>query len=147
MTTPWYVPLDELLQVPAVRVLRALSRYDWIERQDLYDALDLPPNRAAPQLLNTYHMAVSRSVRLGHIEARDCRFFRQFMTRDFRITPAGRAWLAKRLRPAQIGVVASFNEMFGDERAPVKSRWSRQARAAGARIDSRGSMARRRRAA
>lgn len=42
-----YYPLDELLEMPRVRVLRAMRHFDWASAEDLRVALDIPADRRA----------------------------------------------------------------------------------------------------
>lgn len=90
-----------------VRVVRGLSRLDWANTRELF------PSIGIPWLLGTYNKhetaewrarnaashALSRCVRAGFVEMRG-----EIRSREYRITPAGRAWLAKQLARADVGV-------------------------------------------
>lgn len=77
-----YVPIDELLERPRVRILRALRRFDWITAIDLADVLDLPTEKGAR---DSFASMLGRLVRIGQVERRGVRPF------DYRITKEGRA--------------------------------------------------------
>ena len=42
-----YYPLDELLDIPRVRILRALTHFDWTSSTDLQIALDIEDSKRA----------------------------------------------------------------------------------------------------
>lgn len=85
-----YVPLDDLLERTSIRILRTLSRFDGIAATDLLDALDVFDERRL-----TTGSRLVQLAKHGLAEWRD---------RLYRITPAGREWLAKQLRRADPGV-------------------------------------------
>jgi DNA-binding transcriptional ArsR family regulator len=64
-----YIPLDELLDMPRVRILRALRRFESASVDDLRDALDLDI-RANETTANTYTKMLSRLVSEGLVEKR-----------------------------------------------------------------------------
>ena len=89
-----YQPLDEFLQRPGIRVLRALRWFDWVEPADLIVASGIDEDSR-----DNFDKALTRGVRDGHIERR-----REMTTRGagyvYRITAAGRARLAERIEAA-----------------------------------------------
>ncbi len=60
-----YRPLDEVLDRPRVRILRALRWFDWVEPQDLFAAIGAPDEET---LRDRYVKALSQSVLAGHVE-------------------------------------------------------------------------------
>lgn len=50
---------------PTERILLVLRRWDWCDRDDLWDSLDVPPGER-----NRYYCALSRLVRSGRVEQR-----------------------------------------------------------------------------
>lgn len=80
-----YTPIDELLELPKVRLLRGLRRHDWVDFGDLLVALEVTYS-------DTYAKAVSRLVDDGHV-ARAARCWGT----SYRITPEGRAHLEQLL--------------------------------------------------
>lgn len=90
-----YEPLDEILDSTPVRVLRLLRRNDWLDAQtvsQLLGAVDYLDR-------NAISVTLGRHVRAGLVERRAYRMRIAYgaTMREFRITPAGRAWLARRL--------------------------------------------------
>lgn len=103
-----YMPIDELLEQPLVKMLRALRHFGWIDILDLLDVLNVAPNdRVGVQSIerNNLSQAMVRAARTGLIERRPTRRHTQVRTSsgrnvyDVRITPRGRDWLARRLTP------------------------------------------------
>lgn len=90
-----YIPLDERLSRPRVRVLRALLHFDWVLVLDLAIALDIPlgGNRQTPERMS-FDTALARCVRRGEVE-------RQGRKNEshYRITATGRRLLAAELTP------------------------------------------------
>lgn len=94
-TVTLYRPLDETLAEPRVRILRALRYHDWVPSIDLTTALGLNKGK----VMNTYHQTLKRLADKGLIERRH--IYTVYNTdngHNYRITPAGRAELAKILR-------------------------------------------------
>jgi hypothetical protein len=71
-TGPRYIPIDELLQRPDVRALRALRWFDWVTAEEIGDTLGLPPPDESPQR-NTLVAAITRLVNRGEIQRRPAR--------------------------------------------------------------------------
>lgn len=92
-STKRYLPLDELLDLPRVRVLRVLRRFDWATQADICGALDEYTN-AAWQALNS---AIRRHVASGSVER-----LSGVVPYQYRITSAGRAELARMLARSEI---------------------------------------------
>lgn len=118
-----YVPFDELIEQKPVKVLRALRLFgdSWVERADLYEAMDLPSWSAEPKLLTNYHQAFTRLVKEGLIERRIAPHRWGYQAKVslacwYRITAAGLADLERRMRHAQIDQVATDAELDEPER-------------------------------
>lgn len=101
-----YVPIDELLEQPLIRLLRALRHFGWVDIADLLDAMDVAPNErtgVAGRERNGVSVALRRCVRDGLIERRRSRRHTQTRTTsgrnvyDVRLTSAGRTFLSQRL--------------------------------------------------
>lgn len=91
-----YIPLDEILEQPATRILRALRHFDWVRGPDLFAALEVPDfsvGKKNPER-DRYSAALSRLVKDGLVE-RSTRAVDGFLNR---ITKAGRVSLANRLQ-------------------------------------------------
>mgnify|MGYP006921326380 CR=1 FL=1 len=74
------------------RLLRSLSRWDWVSSRELFEAMGVEEGRESRER-NAWAQLLARSVKRGHAEFRGTRG-----ARDYRITPAGRALIAERLR-------------------------------------------------
>jgi hypothetical protein len=83
-----YHPLDELLETPLLRLLRGLSRFDWVCGRDLFDAIEVPQYTVDAEARNVYSVTLSRLVKR---ELAECRG--PHASRDYRITPLGRRTL------------------------------------------------------
>lgn len=85
-----YQPLEEILERPDVRVLRALCWFDGVSTSDLLDSMDIDDSedRVMFDMIIRQHRIRKRigGAGLHHI------------------TPAGRSWLAKQLARADVGV-------------------------------------------
>ena len=93
-----YEPLDCLIDSPRVRILRCLVHFDWASRSDIMIALDLSRESIR---YRSHVVALENLCRDGHVESSgDARS--AYCT--YRITPAGRSWLAKQLARADVGV-------------------------------------------
>lgn len=107
---PRYIPLDELLKMPRVRILRVLLHFDWTSCEDINLALDNLEEREA----NTYSACLGRMVREGFVEKKVVwrrRLSRATRRNDwnwsrYRITAAGRKHLDDLLGRAQVNEVA-----------------------------------------
>lgn len=95
-------PIDAVLNQAPVRVLRALRWCGWI---DVYDFRDVVLDCTHEDNKNAISAALGRLEREGLIEKRPQRQRLGYVAvsdrwcYDLRITPAGRAWLAKKLEP------------------------------------------------
>lgn len=91
-----YVPLDQILEQPSTRLLRALRRFDWVQPADLYDAAGFPDyiDETVNPERNAAAAALSRLVKQGHVE----RGRRQVGGYPHRITASGVALLEQLLR-------------------------------------------------
>lgn len=87
-----YTPLDAVLDRKTVRVARALLRFDGVTCYELLDAMGIDTDSASR---GPWYMALGYMARGGYL-ARDGVVYR--------ITPAGREWLAKQLARADVGV-------------------------------------------
>jgi hypothetical protein len=86
-----YVPLDELLEAPRVRILRALRRLQWVESVDIFEALGDVLH--SPRVINNYTTVLLRLVRDGWIKRREIRFGRAGGRYEYAITLRGRVEL------------------------------------------------------
>lgn len=89
-----YLPLDELLEMPRVRILRALRRFDWVSVEDINLALDNLDDRAA----NAHTKCVERLVREGHLEKRGT----NWSNNRYRITDRGKQHLKDLLARGEV---------------------------------------------
>jgi hypothetical protein len=85
-----YTPIDEILASSKVRILRALLRLDWCGVDTLQEALDTFENE---QSYNAICSVLYRLVSNGFVERRG-----RIRDYEYRITPSGRAELARRLQ-------------------------------------------------
>lgn len=91
-----YIPLDEILDQPSTRILRALRHFDWVRGPDLFAALEVPDfvvGKKNPER-DRYSAALSRLAKDGLVE-RSKRAVDGFL---HRITDAGRLSLVARLQ-------------------------------------------------
>lgn len=97
-----YRSFDE--EDPRERILRALSRFDWVSASDLFDALELPDHvEGEPNLRrNSYTAALSRLVRKSGLVERRRIQYGQLVNVEINLTDAGRAEAA-RLKGAGCG--------------------------------------------
>jgi hypothetical protein len=58
-----YIPFDELIAMPRIRVLRLMRRFDWFSSIDLFDVL-----RVAEHEIANYNKVLSRLVANGHVD-------------------------------------------------------------------------------
>ena len=91
-----YLPVDELLDLPRVRVLRVLRHFDWATSTDLCVALG-ELNVAGKALI---HNALSTHVEEGNVER-----LSHCVPYSYRITAAGRAELAQILSKGDVNEV------------------------------------------
>lgn len=89
-----YRPLDEVLARPTVRVLRALQWFDGVTAADLLDALDIEDEGER----NDYNHRLWWAGTRGYVRGERWGLYR--------ITDAGRAWLAKQIARADVGVAS-----------------------------------------
>lgn len=90
MNCETYIPIDETLSAPLVRILRALRHFEWVTTTDLLLVLGVSERGREH---NTLHRALSRACTTGYIATRGpARNYREYM-----ITPSGRAELKRRL--------------------------------------------------
>lgn len=75
-----YQPIDESLERPRVRILRAIRHHDWITSADLGKQLEIPSERHA---WNCHAVLMARLVREGRLERRGSLPF------HYRITAVG----------------------------------------------------------
>lgn len=91
-----YVPLDELLDKPRVKILRTLQRFDWITKASLLHACGLVFDEGDVESLrewNAHEQALIREVKAGAVERR-----RLAGMNEHRIAPSGRELLARLLK-------------------------------------------------
>ncbi len=68
LATNRYAPLDEQLERPSIRILRALRWHDWITANDLMIVLNVPDyDRASNRERNAYVSSLRRLVALGDV--------------------------------------------------------------------------------
>lgn len=92
-----YTPLDEILETPSTRILRALRWFDWVSSPDLMNAAGVPDfvvEYGDNHERNAASAALSRLVRSGYVE----RGVRLLDGYTHRITKAGLRELKLRLR-------------------------------------------------
>lgn len=73
-----YLPIDELLEQPRVRVLRVLRHFDWLSLTDILGVLNEPD-------YGPFWHAIDRLVKDGHVDRRADR-----VPHLFSITSSGR---------------------------------------------------------
>lgn len=91
-----YKPIDELLQTPLLRLLRGLSRFDWVAMGELFDAIGVEEGWESTQR-NSMTVALGRCVRNGQVDRRGPHSLRQY-----KITDVGRGLLAHGFERAAI---------------------------------------------
>jgi len=117
-----YRPLDEVLGSTRVRLLRALTRFEWIDSLTLFEALGVPSwwtddDRMNPER-GAYTQMLSRITRSGLVERRRtiergrCDGMNDSL--EYRITSAGRAELASLLA---YDLTAAWTDRDADRRA------------------------------
>lgn len=90
-----YLPWDVLLERPSIRILRALLWFDGVTASDLMDAIDGARDHES-RVRGRYRQSLFDLADAGYIAGAAWDLYR--------ITPAGRAWLAKQLARAEVGV-------------------------------------------
>lgn len=90
-TLSGYQPIDETLQLPRVRLLRALRWFDWVTLHDLLDALDMDECDDRPRW--AHKTAMHLLSRGGFVETLRV----PLVGVMYRITAKGRAELAGRI--------------------------------------------------
>lgn len=90
-----YVPIDEKLETPRVRMLRAMLRFDWVSTRELFEVLSVAEYEHDDRLeYDRYTQALSRlRKREDLIEQRG-----RPNAYEYRLTPAGRALASTPLR-------------------------------------------------
>lgn len=88
-----YLALDELLEIPRVRILRALRHFDWASSEDIRIALDIDAQTAL-----AFNTNMSRLVKERRID----RVGTSQLNYRYRINDAGRAQLKQLLGRAEI---------------------------------------------
>lgn len=91
--TDRYLPLDELLELPRVRVLRVLQRRDWSSMREILDHL----NENDPATWQAFNSALIRHVKSGSVDRRGT-----IGSYEYRITQAGREELRRILAKADV---------------------------------------------
>jgi hypothetical protein len=97
-----YRPIDEVLESPPVRILRALRHFDGISCFDLFEIIGVPRHNGGTDALRDAHtQALCRLNKAGLIER--MRFSGMLVRGEgfnwYRVTEAGRQWLAEQLKP------------------------------------------------
>lgn len=87
----YYVPLDEILSAPMTRILRALRRFDWADREDLWEALGYDLHYVESSIRAVIAQTLLRLIREGLVECR-------YHGGPVRITAAGRSKLEDLLK-------------------------------------------------
>lgn len=87
----FYVPIDEWLQKPRTRILRALRWFDWVGVEDLFFALDVPSYADDDLIRRAYSQALCRLVSEGLVETqgtrRDTSLLRYRLKAGVRVEP------------------------------------------------------------
>jgi hypothetical protein len=86
-----YVPLDRMLSMQSVRVLRALRHFDWALVGEIRESMRAPTARPV-------WLALGKHVEAGRVERDGSRY---------RITVAGRTWLDGMLARSRLPEVAA----------------------------------------
>lgn len=102
LTAGNYEPIDEVLSSPAVRIMRALRHFDGISCFDLFEVMGVPPHNGGHDHERDAHtQALCRLRKMGLIERLE--FSGHAVDGEgfnwYRVTDAGRKWLADRLKP------------------------------------------------
>jgi DNA-binding transcriptional ArsR family regulator len=100
-----YVPIDVIVAHPRIRILRLLSRFDWLSGYEITEHLGV---QWSPQIRNAYATHLSRMRKAGLLIARPCRPWVRGETTgdahgggpDYQISPRARADLPKLIRRA-----------------------------------------------
>lgn len=100
-----YTPLEAILERKTVRVARALLGFDGVTCSDLLDAIGVDIDSNAR---GSWYMALGYMARGGHLDRGGGLY---------RITPAGRSWLANQLAKADPGVATDEEAAEGREEA------------------------------
>lgn len=125
-----YIPFDELIAEPVVRVLRLLARFEHeVDQRDIREMLELP-NRyhsAEERRINDAHnTAVRRLLVAGHIARREWReldtYYAMRTRRSYVITAAGRQELGRRMKHAQLDAIATDAELAEVHDEPIDRR-------------------------
>ena len=95
-----YCPLDVVLEHPRIRILRLLSRFDWISGYEITELLGV---QWSPLVRNSYSTHLSRMSKAGLLLTRQCRRYTRGESTgdshgggpDYRISPSARADLPR----------------------------------------------------
>jgi DNA-binding transcriptional ArsR family regulator len=87
-----YIPIDLLLDSPRIRILRLLSRHDWISGHEIAEELGV---LWSPQIRNAYASHLTRMRKSGLVLARDGVHENCGGGPDYRIAPHAAADLPK----------------------------------------------------
>lgn len=101
-----YVPLDELLAMPRVRVLRFMRRADWVASTDIYVALNV-----ADHEVGNYNQIVCRLVKERLLD----RFGHGINHYTYRLSDKGRGYLSLLLSRAELLPPISERELFAED--------------------------------
>lgn len=118
-----YVPIEDVLARPKVRILRALRWFGWVSRRELFDALDVTfEHRKA---WGSLYSALRGLVVVGCVESverelRDAATDRVVHEQIYCITDRGRFDLARTMRQYEASVSetnsVTFLRSIGDKR-------------------------------
>lgn len=102
--TVGYVPFDELLDQPMVRLLRTLRHFGWVTCDDLYEAAGIAEEKRSR---SGAYQALSRAVRRNEVARKTYREMTPngFITKHYyRITPAGLVRLGTYYARTEVGL-------------------------------------------
>lgn len=85
-----YLPVDEMLELPRVRLLRAMRHFDWVTMPSILEAISEPGD-------SMLYSAMVRLVRERHVDKRA-----DVYPALYRITKAGREHLESLLARGQV---------------------------------------------
>lgn len=79
-----YVPIDEWLEQPRNKILRALRRQDWVTANELGDIIGIPPygGHGANRERDAFAQVLYRLVRQGFVDVR-----KDVTPREYRLNP------------------------------------------------------------
>lgn len=93
---PKYEPLDELLEMPRIRLLRAITRFGWVSSEEL---IDVVVGHGDDIRANTYVVQLGRLVKHGFVDRRGERNAPNIggSSYEYRINARGLAHIAEML--------------------------------------------------